>query len=130
MIRLTLRIRVNQRAKRTSVYHEPRDERAELGGREQIHFEHADRVWADGPVENLVDAEFGDCVGLVTGRGEDWENVTYILVVCAPRAVGRMWFGIRRCAGSRCGCRNRRGGRWLGERGIGRRMRWACWRVG
>lgn len=40
--------------------HQPRDEGAELGGGEEVDFEHGDGVRADGAVEEGVDAEFGD----------------------------------------------------------------------
>jgi hypothetical protein len=31
-----------------------------LRGREDVHFEHADWVWAYGSIPDLVDPEFGD----------------------------------------------------------------------
>lgn len=54
---------MQQRAQRAPPDHQPRDERAELLGREEVDLEHARVVRADRAVPELVDAEFGDCVG-------------------------------------------------------------------
>lgn len=60
LLLLIRRIRMDQRAQRAPIDDQPRDEGAELRGREEVHFEHGDGVWADGFVEEGVDAEFGD----------------------------------------------------------------------
>ena len=51
---------MNQRRQRTTVYHEPGDEGAELVWGEDVYFEHADGVWADGFVVELIYAQFGE----------------------------------------------------------------------
>lgn len=43
--------------KRAAIHHKPREEGAGLVGREHVHLEHGHRVGADGPVEQLIDAE-------------------------------------------------------------------------
>lgn len=58
------RIRMHERTQGPAVYHQPRNEGAELRGREEVHFEHCYWVRADGSLPESVDAEFGDC-----GRG-------------------------------------------------------------
>lgn len=54
-------VRMHQGAQRPAIDHQPRDERSELCGREQVDLEHSDGVWADGTIEECVDAEFGNC---------------------------------------------------------------------
>ena len=54
------RIRMHERAQRTPMNHEPRHESAELLWREEVDFEHWFRVWTDGLVPDLVDAELRD----------------------------------------------------------------------
>lgn len=51
---------MNQSAQRTAVDNQPRDESAELRRREEVDFEHSHGVWADGPVEEAVDAQLWD----------------------------------------------------------------------
>jgi len=53
---------VDERAERAAVHGEPGDECAELGGGEEVDFEHWEEVRADGGVAGGVDAEFGDYV--------------------------------------------------------------------
>ena len=54
------RIGMQQHAQRSAIDNQPRDERPELCWREDVHFEHGDRVWAYGVCEEGVDSEFGD----------------------------------------------------------------------
>lgn len=54
------RIRMHQRAQRAPPNTQPRDERAELRGRKQVHLEHGRRVGSDGLVPHAVDAELGE----------------------------------------------------------------------
>lgn len=49
--------------KRAPVYGEPRDEGAELDGREEVDLEHGDGVRADGLVPESVDPQLGDWRG-------------------------------------------------------------------
>lgn len=58
---------VQQRAQRAAVDDQPRDERAELLGREQVDLEHGRHVRADRLVPDLVDAELGDWGGGLAG---------------------------------------------------------------
>lgn len=57
---------VHERAQRAAVDHQPGDERAELRGREEVHLEHGYGVRPDGLLPEGVDAEFGDCRGVVS----------------------------------------------------------------
>lgn len=81
---LIRRIRMNQHAKRPAMNHQPRDERAELRGCEQVDFEHGDGVWADGFVEECVDAEFGDWFVRFVGSFDAHCGIAYILVGSVP----------------------------------------------
>ena len=54
------RIRMNQRTKRPPPHHQPTHKRAKLLRTEYIHLEHPDRVRAHGPLEQRVDAQFGE----------------------------------------------------------------------
>lgn len=56
------RVGVHQRRQRATPDREPGDEGAELGGREQVDFEHGDRVGADGLVPEGVDAQLRELV--------------------------------------------------------------------
>lgn len=53
-------IRMQQHAQRSPINNQPGDERPELRGREDVHFEHGDGVRAHGVCEEGVDSEFGD----------------------------------------------------------------------
>lgn len=55
---------VDQRTEWTAVDDEPWDESPELGGGEEVYFEHGGGVRADGRVPESVDAEFGDYGGV------------------------------------------------------------------
>lgn len=107
---------MQQRAQRAPPDHQPRDERAELLGREEVDLEHARVVRADRAVPELVDAEFGDCVGeggvseRVGGNRElGGGGIGYIRGGCAPRARWRIGLGWGRIGGSRCARRSRLG---------------------
>jgi hypothetical protein len=56
------RIRMDKNAQRTPIYDEPGYESTELGGREEVYFEHGHGVGTDRGFPEFVDAEFGDCV--------------------------------------------------------------------
>lgn len=60
LLALRIRIRMHQRTQRPAVDHQPGNKSPELGGCEQVHFEHGDGVRADGVVEEAVDAKFGN----------------------------------------------------------------------
>lgn len=62
------RVGVDQDTERAAVDNEPGDEGTELRWREDIHFEHSDRVWADGLFPELVDAQLGNCRGRQLGE--------------------------------------------------------------
>lgn len=53
---LIRRIRMNQHAQRSPMDNQPRDERTKLRRCEDVDLEHGDGVWADGLVEEGVDA--------------------------------------------------------------------------
>lgn len=53
-------IRMHQRGQHAPVDDQPRHERAELLGREQVDLEHARHVRPDRPVPDLVDAQLGE----------------------------------------------------------------------
>lgn len=59
---------VNQNTEGTSIDDEPRDESAELGGCEEVYFEHGDGVRSYWFFPEAVDAEFRD-LGVL---GESW----------------------------------------------------------
>jgi hypothetical protein len=48
---------MNQCAQRSSVNYKPCDKCAELLGRKDVDFEHADWMWSDGFVPDFVDTE-------------------------------------------------------------------------
>lgn len=56
LLLLIRRIRMNQDTQRPPMDNQPGDERAELRRCEEVHLEHGDGVWADGLVEEGVDA--------------------------------------------------------------------------
>lgn len=57
---LVVGVRMHERAQRTPINHQPRDKGPELLRREKVHFEHPQRVRADGLRPEAVDAEFGN----------------------------------------------------------------------
>ena len=57
---LHVRVRMDKSTQRATVDDEPGDKGAKLLRREEVDFEHGDRVRANGTFADLVDAEFRD----------------------------------------------------------------------
>jgi hypothetical protein len=57
---LVVRIGMDEGAEGSAMHDEPCHECPELGGIEQVHFEHRKRMRTDGLVPKAIDAEFGD----------------------------------------------------------------------
>ena len=58
---LIVGVGMDECAQRSSIDHQPSDKSAELLGREDVDFEHADGMGTDGFVPDFVDAEFWNC---------------------------------------------------------------------
>jgi hypothetical protein len=59
---LIIGIGMDECAQRSSINHKPCDKGTELLRCEDVDFEHADGMWADGSVPDFVDAEFWNCL--------------------------------------------------------------------
>lgn len=57
---LVVGVGMDEGAERAAVDDEPGDEGAELGGREEVYFEHAHRMRSDWLRPYLIDTQFGD----------------------------------------------------------------------
>lgn len=99
------RVWMHQHRQRASPDGQPGDEGAELGGREQVHLEHGDRVGANGAVPEGVDAQLGELapdalpelagVAGLDGVGLEVVDVHITGGVLVGRNTTWWWFGGR-----------------------------------
>jgi hypothetical protein len=63
-------VRMDKGAQRAPIDDEPGDESAELGRSEDVHFEHRQGMWSDGPIPDLIDPKFRNWIQCMSEQ--DW----------------------------------------------------------